>query len=159
MSEESVVDIRAKAAGPAGTLSNFAAHDFSLDGVACASMEGFLQGLKIADPVEQKRVCGLVGEAAKKAGQRHDWRARGALWWGGREIDRFGVEYQALLDRAWRALAEKSWKFRAALAATEGARLVHTMGKSDPRETVLTEAELCDRLTALRAALRSSARG
>ena len=31
---------------PSSALSNFAPHEFELDGVKCASMEGFLQSLK-----------------------------------------------------------------------------------------------------------------
>ena len=42
-------DIKAKAPFPAGALSNFALHSFTIDGVHCASMEGFLQSLKIQD--------------------------------------------------------------------------------------------------------------
>ena len=75
----------------------------------------------------------------------------GILWWRGRAIDRFGPDYQALLDRAYRALFDQAPEFREALAATGAAPLVHSVGNPDPRETVLTEAELCDRLMALRA--------
>lgn len=32
---------------PSGALSNFAPHPFVLDGVECASMEGFLQALEV----------------------------------------------------------------------------------------------------------------
>jgi predicted NAD-dependent protein-ADP-ribosyltransferase YbiA (DUF1768 family) len=31
---------------PGASLSNFAPHPFTIDGVECASMEGFLQSLK-----------------------------------------------------------------------------------------------------------------
>jgi hypothetical protein len=34
------IDIKAKAPFPAVALSNFTPHAFTLDGVACASMEG-----------------------------------------------------------------------------------------------------------------------
>jgi len=35
---------------PSSALSNFAAHPFVIDGVHCASMEGFLQSLKFDKP-------------------------------------------------------------------------------------------------------------
>ena len=159
MSGDGTIDIRAGAPGPAGALSNFAPNAFCFDGVACASMEGFLQGLKVADPAGQANVCALAGDAAKAEGQRHDWRASGVLWWRGWKIDRFAGEYQLLLDRAYLALLAQSGAFRDALAATGTARLVHAVGKHDPRETVLTEAELCDRLMALRASRRGTAPG
>ena len=66
----------------------------------CESMEGFLQSLKIEDPAEQQRVCGLTGETAQQAGRRYDWAASGILWWRGTLIDRLSDDYQALLDRA-----------------------------------------------------------
>jgi hypothetical protein len=34
---------------PARALSNLAPHGFEIDGIVCASMEGFLQSLKAAD--------------------------------------------------------------------------------------------------------------
>lgn len=49
---------------PSGALSNFAPHPFVIDGVECASMEGFLQALKFSNPDVQKEVCKLVGRAA-----------------------------------------------------------------------------------------------
>jgi predicted NAD-dependent protein-ADP-ribosyltransferase YbiA (DUF1768 family) len=149
------IDIRAFAAGPAGALSNFAAHAFTLDGVACASMEGFLQGLKHEDPDDQACVCALAGDAAKAAGLGRRWSDSGLLWWRGVAFDRFGPAYQDLLDRAYAALIAQAPDFRAALAATGDAPLVHSVGKRDPAETVLTEAELCERLMRLRARLLS----
>ncbi len=54
------MDISSKGKGPARRLSNFAANAFVLDGVACASMEGFLQSLKFENPDTQVEVCKLV---------------------------------------------------------------------------------------------------
>jgi len=146
----SSLDIKAKAPYPAGELSNFAAHAFTLDGVRCASMEGFLQSLKIEDLSEQERVCGLAGPAAKSTGEKHDWRRTGSLWWRGQPVDRLSEEYQALLNRAYQQLFDQSERFRKALAATGDARLMHTIGKTDPCETILTADELCTRLERLR---------
>ena len=39
------MDIGSKNDYPSCALSNFAAHEFYIDGVRCASMEGFLQSL------------------------------------------------------------------------------------------------------------------
>ena len=149
-----VIDIKAKAAWPAGALSNFAAHAFIFDGVACASMEGFLQSLKVADAAEQERVCGLDGPVAQSIGRTHDWSATGTLWWRGTLYDRLSDDYQGLLDRAYQALFDQSEKFRDALAATGDARLTHTFGKTDPCETILTADEFTSRLERLRRAGR-----
>ena len=147
---EHTLDIKAKAPYPAGSLSNFAPHDFVIDAVRCASMEGFLQGLKIEDRTEQERVCGLPGPIAQSVGRKHNWSNTGTLWWRGRPYDRLSQDYQALLDRACDALFEQVRDFRDALAAAGGARFTHTIGKSDPRVTILTVDELCSRLERLR---------
>ena len=151
------LDIRSKAPFPAGALSNFAAHKFTIDGITCASMEGFLQSLKIEDVAEQQRVCALVGESAQKAGRHYDWATSGTLWWRGAPIDRLSDAYQALLDRAYEALFAQSDMFRAALAATGDRRIAHTIGKSDPCDTILTTEEYCTRLEQLRAHGRCAA--
>ncbi|HEY7245266.1 MAG TPA: hypothetical protein VH678_15455 [Xanthobacteraceae bacterium] len=151
-----ILDIKAKAPYPACALSNFAPHAFTIDGVACASMEGFLQSLKIEEIAEQERVCSLAGPVAQSMGQKYDWRTTGTLWWRGEAIDRLSDAYQKLLDRAYDALFAQSNDFRAALAASRDARLIHTIGKSDPCETILTSDELCSRLARLRASARSS---
>jgi predicted NAD-dependent protein-ADP-ribosyltransferase YbiA (DUF1768 family) len=73
------IDIKAKAPFPAGALSNFAPYSFSLDGIACQSMEGFLQSLKIEDSAEQAGVCSLAGAEAQNrpipSGHRRNWSA------------------------------------------------------------------------------------
>lgn len=55
------MDISSGTGYPASSLSNFAPHEFEIDGVKCASMEGFLQSLKFQNPEMQKYVCSLVG--------------------------------------------------------------------------------------------------
>jgi len=54
---------------PASSLSNFSPHEFEIDGVKCASMEGFLQSLKFKDVNMQIHVCSLVGKTAKFKGK------------------------------------------------------------------------------------------
>jgi predicted NAD-dependent protein-ADP-ribosyltransferase YbiA (DUF1768 family) len=152
------LDIKAKAPYPAGALSNFAPHAFTMDGIACASMEGFLQSLKIEDVAEQERVCGLAGPVAQSIGRKYDWSTSGRLWWRGEPVDRLSDAYQTLLDRAYEALFAQSPEFRSALAASQDARLTHTLGKSDPCETILTADEFCSRLDRLRAANISAER-
>ncbi len=149
------MDIHSKGAYPAWVLSNFAAHRFVLDGIVCESMEGFLQALKYRNQSKQRRICRLVGKEAKAAGGRLGrlWRLTGTLHWRGARIRRRSPDYQALLDRAYDALFAQCEDFRAALRASGQEVLTHSIGKADPRRTVLTEAELLDRLLRLRARL------
>ena len=63
------MDIGSGTGWPSAALSNFAPHPFTIDGVECASMEGFLQSLKYKEPDMQIEVCKLVGKAAKFKGK------------------------------------------------------------------------------------------
>jgi hypothetical protein len=69
------IGIKAKAPFPARALSNLDRHAFVLSGVACGSMEGFLQGLKVEDRAEQERICKLSGGEARGRGQQRAARA------------------------------------------------------------------------------------
>ena len=143
------MDIGSGTGYPESALSNFAPHPFTIDGVKCNSMEGFLQSLKFKDMEMQKFVCTLVGKAAKFKGKRKKWWRTQTLYWQGREYNRDSNEYQQLLDRAFEALSLNE-KFRKALLATNGSPLSHSLGKRDITKTVLTEREFCSRLTKLR---------
>ena len=147
------LDIKSGLPGPAGLLGNFAPHPFELDGIRFACMEAFLQSLKVKDPQARVQIYSKLGKAAKEAGMKHDWRPEGKLYFKDHIIDRHGPDYQALLDRAYAALAAQNEIYRDALKETGTRPLIHTIGKDDPKETVLTERELCDRLMKLRDAL------
>lgn len=143
------MDIGSGSGYPSCALSNFAPHPFTIDGILCNSMEGFLQSLKFSNPDMQVQVCSLVGKAAKFKGKKKKWWQTQKLYWQGVEYDRRGEEYQRLLDRAYEALAQNSG-FRSALLATGTASLTHSIGKANPSETILTKAEFCGRLMRLR---------
>ena len=66
------MDIGSGNSYPSSALSNFSPHPFVLDGIECASMEGFLQSLKFKNPDMQREVCKLVGKAAKFRGAPMD---------------------------------------------------------------------------------------
>ena len=134
---------------PSSALSNFSPHPFVYDGVSCNSMEGFLQSLKFKSPDMQIEVCSLVGRGAKFKGKKKKWWKTQTLWWKGEEIDRHSVRYQEILDGAYLALS-KNKSFQKALVATGKSSLTHSLGKSDPKRTILTEREFCGRLEKLR---------
>lgn len=149
-----MLDIGSGRGYPASALSNFAGHRFILDGVEIYSLEGFLQSLKCKNPDMQRHLCTLIGRKAKFAGKKKRWWRDGKLYWQGAVIDRFGDEYQVLLDRAYAAAVEQSESFRKALLASGDAVLGHSMGKRDQRKTILTIAEFVGRLNKLREKLR-----
>lgn len=145
-----IINVYSKGDYPADALSNFYPHAFTLDGVECASMEGFLQSLKTSDPEKQKAVCKLAGLDAKKSGRfKFMWKITGSVTWQGEKIKRMSPEYQTLIARAYDEL-NKNEHFAAALKATENAQLVHALGETDPKRTILTEKEFIGNLNRLR---------
>jgi hypothetical protein len=116
-------------------------------------MEGFLQSLKFKDVAMQIHVCTLVGLAAKFKGKKKRWWVTQTLYWQGKPFKRDSHEYQDLLDRAFAALSQNEG-FQKALLATNNAVLTHSIGKTDPSHTVLTQQEFTSRLTRLRTQLR-----
>lgn len=146
------MDIGSGTGYPSASLSNFSPHPFVINGINCASMEGFLQSLKYSNPEMQSHVCTLVGKQAKFKGKKKAWYRTQKLYWQGEEIDRHGDRYQELLDQAFCALAQNS-KFQKALLATGNATLTHSMGQKDASRTVLTVKEFCGRLTKIRTKL------
>lgn len=150
------MDIGSGSGWPAAALSNFAPHPFVIDGVACASMEGFLQSLKFKEPEMQKEVCKLVGKAAKFKGKKKKWWREQTLHWQGQKLKRDSQEYQDLLDKAFLALS-KNTSFQKALLATGDATLTHSIGKNKQTETVLTKQEFCSRLMKIRKELKDEA--
>ncbi|HBC45313.1 TPA: hypothetical protein DCZ81_04050 [Candidatus Collierbacteria bacterium] len=145
------MDIGSGRGFPSANLSNFHPHPFVIDGVECSSMEGFLQSLKFDKPHIQVEVCKLVGLAAKFKGKKRNkaWKSRQKLWWQGKEFDRHGEEFQLLLDRAFDALSQNT-NFQKALLETGKSSLSHSIGSSDPHNTVLTVREFCGRLEKIR---------
>lgn len=149
------MDIGSGTGYPSSALSNFAPHSFVIDGVECASMEGFLQSLKFSNSDMQTEVCKLVGKAAKFKGKKKKWYRTQTLYWQGREFARDSDEYQQLLDRAFEALATNEG-FQRALLATGDATLTHSIGKRKITETVLTTQEFVSRLRILRDRLQNN---
>ena len=149
-----VLDISAGTSERADRLSNFVPRPFIFRDVLCAGMEGALQALKTCDWNEQLRICQLTGGKAKRAGNKlAQWKLTQTLWWNGKAMLRESQEFQTFLDELFEALANNQ-EFVEDLLATEDAILVHTMGKADPKETVLTEEEFCSRLMRLRTKLQ-----
>lgn len=147
------MDIGSRNSYPADALSNFSPHPFIIDGVECASMEGFLQGLKFKNPEMQAEVCKLVGIKAKNKGRNKNWRISQTLWWKGKPYNRSSQEYQDLLTRAYDALFENKG-FKWALRAASDATFTHSIGKRNKNDTVLTVSEFCGQLNRLREKLK-----
>lgn len=143
------IDIRSRASGAIGRLSNYTERRFVFDGIPCASLEGVLQSFKCPDPIRQTEICALTGGWAKQAGGRYDWKKEQLLHWQGQAYPRRSEAYQQLLDRLYDAVYDQDEGFRRDLSEIRGKNIDHRMGLSNPAETVLTRHEFVFRLQRL----------
>lgn len=149
--EHKTLDIYSNGIYPSNVLSNLAKKEFVLDGIACSSIEGFLQSLKIRDIDEQTKICALFGGSAKKAASKNtEWMNTQKLYWLGKEYDRDSEEYQELIYRAFSECYRQNNVFRSALDSTKGITLTHSNGKNDKTKTILTADEFIQILTKMR---------
>ena len=142
-------DIHSKKRGIAGRLSNFTHRSFVFDGVPCRSIEGVLQSFKFSSQKEREIVCGLWGIQAKLAGEMQNWKESQTLYWNGESYARESAEYDSLLLRLYNAVYEQDEKFQRDIKKARRYKLTHSIGKNDPKETVLTEREFLNLLNAL----------
>lgn len=149
ITKNNVVDVRSRASGAAGRLSNFTQRHFVFDNVECDSIEGVLQSFKCPDKDKQKEICRLHGRAAKAAGQEYSWTEKQVLYWNGTEYPRKSEEYQKLLNRLYTAVYEQDEQFREDLAFMKLEKIDHRMGLTDKSKTVLTRSEFVQRLRRL----------
>jgi len=146
-----IIDIDSRGCFPGYVLSNLCPSEFEFENVKMNSMEGFLQSLKTPDETQQKEIQSLSGKEAKKAGESLKNHFDGKhLYWQGKTIDRFSDEYQQLLKRVFRAKWEQDTTFQDALSFTQEKKLIHSIGKQNPEETILTEKEYITLLEELR---------
>ena len=149
-----VVDINFSGEYPSYPLSNLYQCPFYFDGVYCATREGLLQAFKTKVINEQVRLCTLSGHNAQKAGQEYNnWKDNQILYWNGKSFERDSDEYLDLLKQVFNP-ENMSLDIIVALLATNNRKLIHSVGKSDMIDTVLTEQEFCSLMTSARIKLK-----
>lgn len=130
-------------------LSNLALHQFEFRGLSQISAESVIQGVKYKEPYEQMYALRLSGIRALREGSKINWKREQKLYWFGQEMGRESVEYQKFLDDLYISLLQNE-QFKTYLIQSAGCQLIHTIGNNNPQDTVLTEAELCNRLMSIR---------
>ncbi len=65
------------------------------------------------------------------------------IHWKGQPIDRHSDDFQSLVRKAYKTMADQCPLFRDALLSTGRKRLYHSMGNHDATKTILTEKEFC----------------
>ena len=133
-------------------LSNLFPYSFIFRGKKVSSVEGVLQGIKYKDKKIQNLVLNYSGLDAyhTRAANNYDfWGNNGKLYWQGKEINRHGEEYQNFLDELYVSLL-KNKLFQRVLISSGDKYLLHHIGQTDPKITVLTRYEYESRLNTLR---------
>ena len=145
-----LLEIKSSYPYPSNMLSNFYPHSFSIDGVDCSSMEGFLQSLKYKSVKKQIKICTYHGIKAKNKGKyKFLWKITGNVYWQGKRIKRKSNEFTELIKRAYLELF-KNEEFKKALKDSLGKDLSHKIDSSDPNKTILTVEEFLCMLNELR---------
>lgn len=115
---------------------------FEFGGKKIASVNAFLLALKVQDPEKQKELCALpldkVKEAAREIEPIYDSRT---LYWKGKPIARTSNEYANLLEKLYVKRFKNDATFRDAIRESKHFHLIHSIGKQNPSETILTEKE------------------
>lgn len=104
-------------------ISNLAHTPFVLDGAGYASVEGFWQGLKTADPKQRRVIAKLAGPEAKAAGDALGQPTE--FEYGGARIAAGSPEHWALMQAACMAKFQQNEAARMALLATGERWLMH----------------------------------
>lgn len=156
MERHQCIDIDFRKDGLQQKLSNLYPNAFIIDDVQCGSMEGFLQSLKFENSLTQKSVCLLSGHKARLKGKPKQWWTTQQLYWQGQTLDRHSEAYQDLLDRAYSTLFSTNQEAQDNLLNTYPYKLTHSIGNTNPNETILTRTEFCSRLDYIRNSLRQS---
>ncbi len=144
LNNSKVIDISFSSKGLAKALSNLCPYSFTFDDVYCASMESFIQSLKVKEPNVQREVCSKTGPFCYSIREMFDdWRKTQKVYWKGKEICRQNYEYTSLLIKAYEALVNQSPLYYYALKKVKenGYNLAHSIGCNDITETLLTPDE------------------
>lgn len=132
-------------------LSNFTSRFFVFDYIGCAGIESVLQALKEPDPYKQAFLCALPSREAKRVGTKlTGWKVTQELHWKGVAYPRHSRKYLCLITLIYDAAFAQDPSFKEDLLRVGTKDIYHSLGKSDPRETVLTEVELIYQLHRLR---------
>lgn len=143
------LDINSRMPGNAGILSNLHKHPFFLNDLYFGSIEGFLQGLRVQCPEFQKVVFGKHGIEAKRFGKVYPIKNQ-TLFYRGVAFNRHSEYYSNIVSSAYDACFDQNRSFQKAIFETKDMTYIHTVGKTDPFDTILTNDEFIGNLLRLR---------
>ncbi len=131
-------------------MSNFSAHPFVIDGIRCASVEAFIQGIKFPpDDPRREEVFAMGGVAAWKM---RVYAVGDYVWWGGVQISYRSAAHAELIRRAIEAKFAQNPDAFDALTSTRGLEIIHEPGGVESPLTSLPATVYCKILTDIREA-------
>jgi len=138
-------------------LSNFANTPFDLDGAHYESVEGFWQSIKFPEGSEErKKIAGLIGGKAKKAG--NPAKDVTEIQYQGQTIEVGSSEHHLLMKKAIRAKLEQNPEVLKLLLETGNSKITHILiapdGKIVPDSKTIPRAVFCQILMDLREEFR-----
>lgn len=137
------------------SLSTPFPHNFTFHGIKIRSVEGFLQSLKYKDEKTKQHLINCYGSEVcflRSSNFDENLKDEGYLYFEGKKIDRYDIEYQELLNELYLSLCSNS-TFESSLRATGDRELLYSTGIEDPTKTLLTSREFADRLKIIRNAI------
>lgn len=143
------INIHSQLGGNAAILSNLYPKPFLMDGEFFGSIEGFLQGLRVKDISRQKEIFAKSGIDAKKVGRAFPIK-NDTLYYRGKQFNRYSDYYQVLLKEAYLHCYYQCDIFKQAIKDTKDCEFIHSIGKDDMSQTILTNSEFINNLYSLR---------
>lgn len=120
-----------------------------MDGIYYGSMEGFIQHLRVEDTIKAAEVAAMHGIKAKLQGKAYPIKAN-TLYYKGKPFNRFSPKYSKLIAEAYDKCFAQNESFQISIYSTRNDTLVHSIGKSDATQTLLTENEFLGNLIGLK---------
>lgn len=116
-----------------------------------SSAESFFQGIKFKNIKAQKQVFLLSGLDSNniKTAQDYHWKDNGTVYFLGKPYNRFGSDYENLVDEMYVSLLQNPL-FVNALKAVGNKYVLHAMGEPDKNETVFSRLEFEKQLNTLK---------
>lgn len=153
---EKWVNVGYKLKGPhAKVLSNLFPYKFEFRGKQLSSIECFFQGAKFKNVEMQNYVLEYSGLDSNriKVASDYNWRITGELYWQGEPINRFGKEYEDIIDELYISAIQNPL-YRNVLKKCDR-YILHAMGETEKTETVFTRYEFEKQLNCLKDFLKS----
>ena len=140
------------AKGLSKMLSNLFPYEIHFKGHAAKSLEGIFQGIKHKEPEVQKVIMQYFGMDAlytREANKINDWRESQTLYFGNQSMLRGSEQYQQFIDELYTAALQNPL-YAKAVRCAGNKTILHSIGKDDPKQTVLTRNEFESRLNSIK---------